>query len=104
METVVVYDSKFGNTTTLAQVMAEALKPYSQVRVFGLDAQLPDQLGPVDLLIIGGPTQSHGISARMRQFTDRLDASRGIRSVVATFDTRYRMPDVVSGSAAKTVA
>jgi flavorubredoxin len=104
METVVVYDSKFGNTRTLAQIVAEAVRPYSHVRVFGLDALVPDQVGPVDLLIIGGPTQSHGISARMRQFTDGLAVSPGSGSVAATFDTRYRMPDVVSGSAAKTVA
>lgn len=104
METVVAYDSKFGNTRTLAQIIAEAVKPHSHVRLFGLDMVVPDQLGPVDLLILGGPTQSHGISARLRQFTDRLKPSPGSGTVAVTFDTRYRLPGVVSGSAAKTIA
>ena len=104
METVVVYDSKFGNTRKLAEIMAKAIETSGKVRVFGLETLLPEDLGNVDLLIVGGPTQSHGLSPRMRQFTDVLTATSANGAVAATFDTRYRMPEVVSGTAAKKIA
>lgn len=104
METLVIYDSKFGNTKKIAETIAGALKPYSAVQVYGLDKVLPEELRAIDLLIVGGPTQAHGISARMRRFTDGLEAGSGVGMLAATFDTRYRMPVVVSGSAAKTIA
>ena len=104
MEMLIVYDSRFGNTRRLAQAMAEAIKPQGPVRTLGLDEVLPSNLGAVDLLIVGGPTEEHGLSARMRQFTDALESRAGTGMVAATFDTRYRLPSAVSGSAAKTIA
>jgi flavodoxin len=102
METVIVYDSKFGTTRKIAETIAEAVRPHSGVRVFGLDTPLA--LDKVDLLIVGGPTQAHGMSPRMRQFTKGLAARPGTGMVAATFDTRYRMPTAISGSAAKAIA
>lgn len=104
METLVVYDSKFGNTKKIAETIAEELKPYSAVHLYGLDKVLPDKLGAIDLLIVGGPTQVHGISARMRRFTDGLEPGSAVGMVAVTFDTRFRMPVAISGSAAKTIA
>jgi flavodoxin len=104
METLVVYDSKFGNTRKIAETIAEAIKPYSGVQLHGLDTLVPDKLGAIDLFIVGGPTQAHGITARMRQFTDGLEPASGVGMVAATFDTRFRMPAAISGSAAKTIA
>ena len=104
MQTLVVYDSKFGNTRKIALAMAEAVKPRCAVRLLPLEELLPEELGPVDLLIIGGPTQSHGLSPRMRQFTDGLSLPSANGLMAATFDTRYRMRSLFSGSAAKTIA
>lgn len=104
METLVVYDSKFGNTRQLAEIIAEAAKAHGCVRLLGLDKVLPQSLGAPDVLIIGGPTQAHGISARMRQFVDGLETGPANGTVAATFDTRYRMPRAISGSAAKSIA
>ena len=104
METLVVYDSTFGNTKRLAETIAEALKPHGPVRLLGLDTVLPQTLGVTDLLIVGGPTQAYGISARMRRFVDGVERGRTNGLVAAAFDTRYRMPSVISGSAARTIA
>ena len=103
MHTLVVYDSQFGNTQKIAESIAEAVKPRGSVRLIALTDLLPADFGRVDLLIVGGPTQRHGISTRMRQFTDGLTA-RAIGLMAAAFDTRYRMPGLLSGSAAKTIA
>jgi flavodoxin len=102
MEALVIYDPKFGNTQKIAEAIGEALRRYGTAKVYGLEKAFPEQFGPIDLLVIGGPTQAHGVSARMRQFTDGIRAGTGM--MAATFDTRFRMPAVISGSAAKTIA
>ena len=104
MKSLVVYDSKFGNTKKVAEAIAAGLAGHGSVRLLGLDKLPPQNLGPVDLLFIGGPTQAHAMTARMRQFVDALRARPANGMAVATFDTRLRMPAVISGSAAKTIA
>ena len=102
METLIVFDSKFGNSKKVAESIGDGLKPYSKVRLVGLDIIFPQDLGSVDLLIVGGPTQGHGISPRMRKFTDGLQAGSG--TATATFDTRFRLPAFITGSAAQSIA
>jgi flavorubredoxin len=104
MESLVVYDSKFGNIKKVAEAIAAGLAGHGPVRLLGLDKLPPQNLGPVDLLFIGGPTQAHAMTARMRQFVDALSARPASGMAVATFDTRLRMPAVISGSAARTIA
>lgn len=104
MESLVVYDSTFGNTKKIAEAVADGLRPHSSVRLLGLHKIPPQDLGHVDLLVVGGPTQGHGISARMRQFLDALETRSATGTIAATFDTRLRMPVAISGSAARTIA
>ena len=60
--------------------------------------------GAPDLLLVGGPTQRHGLSPTLRAFLDALPRGslRGVGA--ATFDTRYHMTALLSGSAAGQVA
>ena len=104
MESMVVYDSKFGNTRKVAEAIAGRWRTRGSVRLLSLDTIVPDDLGQLDLLLIGGPTQAHGMSARVRQFTDALSAASRVGTVIAVFDTRLRLPRILSGSAAKTAA
>ncbi len=104
MESLVVYDSKFGNTKKLAEAIADGLRCVGSVRLMGLDKLSPNDLGTVDLLVVGGPTQVHGMSARIRQFVDLLKTRSATGMVAATFDTRFRMPAALTGSAARLVA
>ena len=104
MRSLVVYDSEFGNTKRVAEAIAAGLVGHGPVRLLGLDKIPPQNLGPVDLLFIGGPTQAHAMTARMRQFVDALRAKPANGIAAATFDTRLRMPAVISGSAAKAIA
>src|ERR1700687_893791 len=98
MKSLVVYDSKFGNTKKVAEAIADGLRSLGPVRLLGLDTLPPHDLGIVDLLFVGGPTQAHGITARTRQFLDALATRPGTGMVATAFDTRYRMPKVISGS------
>ena len=104
MESLVVYDSKFGNTKKIAEAFAEGLRPHGPVRLLGLDKTPPEDLGRIDLLFVGSPTHAHGMSARIRQFVDALETRPAMGMVAAAFDTRFRMPTVISGSAARTIA
>ena len=104
MESLVVYDSKFGNTKKVAEAVADGLRAHGAVRILGLNKVLPQKLGRVDLLLVGGPTQAHGMSAPLRQFLDALETRSAPGMLAATFDTRFRMPAIISGSAAKTIA
>lgn len=48
MESLVVYDSKFGNTKKVAEAVADGLRSHGPVRLLGLDRLLPQELGTVD--------------------------------------------------------
>jgi flavodoxin len=103
MNALVVYDSKFGNTERIARAIGEALEETVNVEVCPF-AEV-DTVPPVpDLLIVGGPTHAHGIDPAFKAFLDGLspDAVEGV--AVAAFDTRFRMPVMISGSAARGIA
>ena len=106
MQTVVIYDSKFGNTERIAEAIARGAARFGEVRVMstadaiGVARTLSEQ---PDLLLLGGPTQKRGPSPAMRAFIEALPtALRGIPA--ASFDTRYRGPLLLMGSAAAGVA
>lgn len=104
MKTLVVYHSQFGNTKTLAEAVVTGLEGFGPVRVLPVDEPGAKHLDDVDLLVIGGPTQGHGISKTMHAFLAAITgrATDGIKA--ATFDTRLRGPEILWGSAAKATA
>src|SRR5438876_3109928 len=58
----------------------------------------------MNMLIVGGPTQRHGLSQAMRDLLERLPR-RTLRGVgAAALDTRYHMAAWKSGSAATRIA
>jgi flavodoxin len=99
----VVYDSKFGNTRTIAQAIGDTLAERFQVQVIPT-AEAAPLPADVDLLIIGGPTHAHGASEGMKALLDTLGrgALKGVPA--AAFDTRFKMARWLSGSAAMVIA
>jgi flavodoxin len=55
VDSLVIYDSKFGNTQHVAEIIAKGLEAAGPVRVLGVDAIPVASLGNPDLLVIGGP-------------------------------------------------
>jgi flavorubredoxin len=102
MNAIVIYDSKFGNTERIAKAIGHALADELNVRVQSVDetAAIPDGL---ELLVIGGPTHAHGMSGPMRAFLQDIpvDALRAVPALA--FDTRFRMPRIISGTAASAI-
>jgi hypothetical protein len=120
MKSLVVYESWFGNTKELAQVVADALAEAGEVTLITVDDPLPD-LDHFDLLVVGAPTHVHGLSsARSRkgaidQRGDEAEPGIGVRGWldalpmlrrprVAVFDTRAHKPELLVGSAAHGIA
>lgn len=120
MKSLVVYESWFGNTKELAQVVAGALAEAGEVTILTVDDALPE-LDAFDLLVVGAPTHVHGLSSpRSRKGAIEQrggDGEPGIgvrgwievlpmlrRPQVAVFDTRAHKPELLVGSAAHGIA
>jgi flavodoxin len=105
MAVEIVYCSHKGNTRTLAEAMADALRDGgAEVQVVDVDVAAPT-IGPeVDLLLVGGPTEGHGMTPEVRDYLARLDAATVVGRAAAAFDTRVDWPRLLSGSAAEGIA
>jgi flavodoxin len=104
MNTLIMYDSTFGNTEHLARAMADELAYYGTVRLLRVPEGGAFERGEADVLIVGGPTQRHGTSLAMRAFLESMPR-RTLRGLAAAaFDTRYHMAEWKSGSAAQRIA
>jgi flavodoxin I len=86
MKALVIYDSVYGNTEKIARVIGEAIA--GEVRVLRAGEANPSDLGSIDLLIVGAPTQGGRATPAVNQFLGRVagTAVKGIN--VAAFDTR----------------
>lgn len=102
MNTLVLYESEFGNTRKIADHIGRSLETRGPVRVSPIGAYNPSFLEGVDLVFVGGPTQAHSMTVSMRHFLDRLQ-SRPAGIEVAAFDTRIKGPVFLWGSAAKEI-
>ena len=100
MKTIVIYASRYGNTRKVAEAIASALQPRGSTLLLAAD-DTPGYLPQgTDLVIIGGPTEQHGMTEVIARLFARLgtDALSGVAA--AAFDTRLRWPRWLSGSAA----
>ncbi len=104
MNALIVYDTRYGNTAQVARAIARGLAPTFSVQLLKADLVAKLDAEHLDLLIVGGPTHRHRMSATLDRVLDAIPRKtlRGIR--VAAFDTRYRMAAWLSGSAAGGIA
>ncbi|MEC5148938.1 flavodoxin domain-containing protein [Cryobacterium sp. GrIS_2_6] len=88
MSAIVVFDSTYGTTESVAGTIADAIGG-SAVSVSTIS---PDSLTGVDLLFVGCPINGWRPSPRMQAFLDQLHPGtlRGIQA--AAFDTRVHSP------------
>ncbi|MBW9120815.1 flavodoxin family protein [Microbacterium trichothecenolyticum] len=122
----IVYESMFGNTRSIAEAIADGIRPYCPVTLVPI-GRVDELAGELDMLIVGGPTHAHGLSrpesraeaivwADNEQKNLHLDdgwSERGIREWLAhtpsparrfaAFDSRVDMPRIFTGSAAAAI-
>lgn len=128
MRAIVIYESMYGNTHTIADAIGRGLAAGNEVSVVPVADATPDLLGEADLVVAGGPTHIHGMTgARSRQAAAEAahkDGSGltlephvpgpGLRDWFGTvgyghgcgaaFDTRTDGPAVLTGRASKAIA
>ncbi len=94
MKSLVIYDSLYGNTEVIAQVIASTLRRQGEVKVGRLDTLTENPLTGVTLLVVGSPTQQFRPTAAMRKFLEAMPKGslRGVK--VAAFDTRLTQAEI----------
>jgi flavodoxin len=99
VKSIVVYSSRFGNTRRVAEAIAEGIRVHASVELLPIERASSLFDGEPDLVVIGGPTEAHGMTPVIRQFFDGLsgEAFKGVAA--AAFDTRLEWPRWASGSA-----
>jgi flavodoxin len=90
MNTVIVYDSHYGNTERIAQAMADTLRAFGQSQAVRVDPAQPVSLQGVDLLIVGCPTQGFRPTPAMQTFLATVSSQALSSLAIACFDTRFR--------------
>jgi hypothetical protein len=122
MSVLVVYESMYGNTRTIAEAIASGLG--ADADVVPVREATPDRVAIADLLIVGGPTHVRGMSRPTSRKAAREAASKpdstltlesgadgpGLREwfaslgtlscQAAAFDTRVDVPAIFAGRAA----
>lgn len=119
MRALVVFESMYGNTRTVAQAVAEGLRGAMDVELVEVGAA-PRTVGEdVDLLVVGAPTHAHGLSKPETRRNAAGKATSGLvspgiglrewlgdlrgdpRILAAAFDTTLKGPRLLWGSAAE---
>src|SRR5260370_1118269 len=90
MNTFVVYDSQFGNTERIANIIANTLIEFGQVRAVRVNQIHAVEVQGVDLLVVGCPTQGWRPTPAMQSLLEHLPAGSLNRLAVPCFDTRLQ--------------
>jgi flavodoxin len=93
MKILIIYDSIFGNTQQIAQVMGRSFDAQEEVVTLRVSDVKLDQLMGLGLLIVGSPTRAFKPTPAVSSFLKWLpaDSINGIK--VAAFDTRISAND-----------
>jgi flavodoxin len=96
MNTLIIYDSFFGNTEKIAQAIGNSLGSKENVETLRVSEVKPEQLIGLELLIVGSPTRAFRPTKAIMGFLNKipLNGLKGIK--VAAFDTRISTVDVNS--------
>lgn len=98
MKTLVIYSSTKGNTRLVAEAIAGVVGRHGAVEVLTAD-EAPTSF-EADLVLVGGPTERHGMTEAIIRFFERLSPGALRGTAAAAFDTRLAWPRLLSGSAA----
>jgi len=128
MRAVIVYESMFGSTKKVAEAIAEGLADCAEVSVVPVTSADAHILDGADLVVVGGPTHTHGMSRpstrkmagkRARKSASEVelvpgaDSGPGVRAWLASlgrlavagaaFDTRLQGLPAFTGRASKSI-
>jgi len=88
MKALVIYDSQYGNTETIAKAIGAGFS--GDVRVKKVSDVTPDDVTWSKFFIIGSPTQGGRPTAAIKTFIDKLSSDALTGKRLAAFDTRAK--------------
>ncbi len=91
-DTLIIYDSVFGNTAKIAWAIGNALQEHLIVDVRIVGEVLPEHLDGIKTLIVGSPTRRFKATSALDQFLKQIPAGELTGVHIAAFDTRL-IPD-----------
>lgn len=98
MNSLVLFESQFGNTQKIAELIGKEFLARGTTRVASFKDYQPSLLQGIDLLVVGGPTQVHGMTHAMKEFLSSLESTpKGIAA--AAFDTKLKGSPLLTGAA-----
>jgi len=103
MNTLILYDSQYGNTEQIAQAVAARLGSLGSVQTERVDKAGRLDLRELDLLVLGCPTQKWQPTPAMQSFLANLSPAALDGLAFACFDTRFHKPRWLTGSAARSM-
>jgi hypothetical protein len=127
---LVVYESMFGNTHTVATHIAEGIRAVFEATAVPVHDATAEQIADVDLVVVGGPTHVHGMSSErsragaadiaakdddlelepealgegLRDWFRDLTDDAGSGRLAAAFDTRVHASALLTGQASNGIA
>lgn len=128
MKAMVVYESMYGNTRSIANAVAEGLRSHGEAIAVPVAEADPDLVARADVVVVGGPTHAHGMSHAATRKSAQNAAFKpdttlkvepgasgpGLRewfaslgpltSAAAAFDTRFHGPSAMTGRASKGIS
>lgn len=93
MKILIVYDSIFGNTATIAHAIADKLAPDHDVTAIIVQDAKGRDLSGTDLLIIGSPTRGFKATPGIAEYIAGLHPPAG-QLMAAVFDTRLDLETI----------
>lgn len=123
MRAIVVHESLFGNTTSVAEAVAQGLRGRFEVTLVRAAEASPDALRSADFVVLGAPTHAHGMpgkrtramAVRSEHLAAEVATAPGIKELLASigrvdgiaaaaFDTRLRGNVFFTGAASHGIA
>ncbi|MDP2012746.1 MAG: flavodoxin domain-containing protein, partial [Actinomycetota bacterium] len=64
MRSVVIYESMFGNSHRVADLIGKTLEEFGSASVVSVSSATDELVASADLVVVGGPTHAHTMSTR----------------------------------------
>jgi flavodoxin len=97
MNVLIIYDTVFGNTETIAKSIGIGMQSSAFVQVVNITNLTSTQLQQADFVVIGSPTRGFRATEGISKFVKELAPEQFTGKRIAAFDTRMDMQDIKSG-------
>lgn len=91
MKSLIVYDSAYGNTAKVANIIRDSLAEYGTASLKQVEEVRSEDIKVADLIVVGSPTQGGRATGPTLQFIEALPAKVMRGKKIALFDTRFDM-------------